>query len=97
MSQAKMGPDGRLRCGWSLSAPEFLHYHDREWGFPVADSIVSRLCKARAGRDKLKTATYPSIPLSSARGRQVLRTWTAERPLTIGREGPSAPRRMLRP
>lgn len=29
--------DGRPRCPWAGSAPEFLEYHDREWGFPVAD------------------------------------------------------------
>lgn len=34
-----MAPDGRPRCGWAASAPEFLHYHDHEWGFPVADDI----------------------------------------------------------
>jgi DNA-3-methyladenine glycosylase I len=31
------GPDGRPRCRWCAAAPEFLHYHDEEWGFPVAD------------------------------------------------------------
>jgi len=31
------GPDGRPRCAWCAAAPEFLHYHDTEWGFPVAD------------------------------------------------------------
>jgi DNA-3-methyladenine glycosylase I len=31
------GPDGHLRCRWCAAAPEFLGYHDREWGFPVAD------------------------------------------------------------
>ena len=29
------GPDGRLRCGWALGAPEYLDYHDHEWGQPV--------------------------------------------------------------
>jgi DNA-3-methyladenine glycosylase I len=29
------GPDGRLRCGWALAAPEYLDYHDHEWGQPV--------------------------------------------------------------
>jgi DNA-3-methyladenine glycosylase I len=29
------GPDQRLRCPWSLAAPEYLDYHDREWGQPV--------------------------------------------------------------
>jgi DNA-3-methyladenine glycosylase I len=32
-----LGPDGRSRCRWSGSAPEFLGYHDTEWGFPVGD------------------------------------------------------------
>jgi DNA-3-methyladenine glycosylase I len=31
------GPDGRPRCRWCAAAPEFLRYHDEEWGFPVAD------------------------------------------------------------
>lgn len=31
------GPDGKPRCRWCASAPEFLAYHDEEWGFPVAD------------------------------------------------------------
>jgi DNA-3-methyladenine glycosylase I len=29
--------DGLPRCGWAGAAPEFLAYHDTEWGFPVAD------------------------------------------------------------
>ncbi len=31
------GPDGKPRCRWCGAAPEFLGYHDTEWGFPVAD------------------------------------------------------------
>lgn len=33
------GPDGRPRCRWAGSAPDFFPYHDREWGFPVGDDI----------------------------------------------------------
>ncbi|MCK7595388.1 DNA-3-methyladenine glycosylase I [Pseudomarimonas salicorniae] len=33
------GPDGAPRCRWCAGAPEFLDYHDREWGFPVADDV----------------------------------------------------------
>ena len=29
--------DGKLRCKWCDAAPEFLNYHDTEWGFPVSD------------------------------------------------------------
>lgn len=32
-----MGPDGKARCRWCGAAPEFLAYHDTEWGFPVSD------------------------------------------------------------
>ena len=32
-----LAPDGDLRCAWSGSVPEFLAYHDIEWGFPVSD------------------------------------------------------------
>jgi DNA-3-methyladenine glycosylase I len=28
-------PDGRRRCGWAASAPEYLAYHDDEWGWPL--------------------------------------------------------------
>jgi len=40
------GPDGRPRCRWSAAAPEFLAYHDTEWGFPVADDrrLFEKLC-----------------------------------------------------
>jgi DNA-3-methyladenine glycosylase I len=32
-----IGPDGKPRCRWCSAAPEFLDYHDTEWGFPVSD------------------------------------------------------------
>ncbi len=37
MSTTITGPDGKSRCGWCNAAPEFLAYHDTEWGFPVSD------------------------------------------------------------
>ena len=30
-----LGPDGVARCAWAGSAPEYLAYHDEEWGVPV--------------------------------------------------------------
>ena len=30
-------PDNQPRCRWCGAAPEFLDYHDQEWGFPVSD------------------------------------------------------------
>ena len=39
------GPDGRLRCSWALSTPDYLAYHDTEWGRPVTsvDGLYERL------------------------------------------------------
>ncbi|HEY1915813.1 MAG TPA: DNA-3-methyladenine glycosylase I [Streptosporangiaceae bacterium] len=39
------GPDGRLRCPWSLGTPDYLGYHDEEWGRPIRDDagIYERL------------------------------------------------------
>lgn len=46
MSDTLPGPDGRPRCRWSSAAPDFLAYHDREWGFPVIDDVrlFEKLC-----------------------------------------------------
>jgi DNA-3-methyladenine glycosylase I len=43
---AVAGPDGRLRCPWGLSAPEYVAYHDEEWGRPVRgdQAMFERLC-----------------------------------------------------
>jgi len=40
------GPDGHPRCRWCGGAPEFLGYHDQEWGFPVADDqrLFEKIC-----------------------------------------------------
>lgn len=37
MTKTIKGPDGKTRCQWCAAAPEFLAYHDTEWGFPVSD------------------------------------------------------------
>ena len=43
---AQPGPDGLLRCPWALRSPDYLGYHDREWGRPVRSDqgIFERLC-----------------------------------------------------
>jgi DNA-3-methyladenine glycosylase I len=40
------GPDDRPRCWWATSAPEYIAYHDDEWGRPVVDDrgLFERLC-----------------------------------------------------
>ena len=37
MSATIVGPDGKPRCSWCSAAPQYLDYHDTEWGFPVSD------------------------------------------------------------
>ena len=37
MSDLVVGADGRARCRWAGSAPDYLAYHDEEWGRPVRD------------------------------------------------------------
>ena len=34
------------RCGWATSTPDYLAYHDEEWGVPVRgdDALFERLC-----------------------------------------------------
>ena len=46
MTSTIPGPDGRPRCSWSTSWSEYIAYHDREWGFPVADDrrLFEKLC-----------------------------------------------------
>ena len=46
MTKAFIGPDGKHRCQWSGGAPEFLNYHDKEWGFPVKDDrrLFEKIC-----------------------------------------------------
>jgi DNA-3-methyladenine glycosylase I len=46
MSETITGPDGKPRCRWCAAAPEFLRYHDEEWGFPVADDarLFEKIC-----------------------------------------------------
>jgi DNA-3-methyladenine glycosylase I len=31
------GPDGLARCAWSGATPDYMAYHDDEWGRPVRD------------------------------------------------------------
>jgi DNA-3-methyladenine glycosylase I len=46
MSATVPGPDGKPRCRWCSATPEYVSYHDREWGFPVGDdrTLFEKLC-----------------------------------------------------
>ncbi|SEF17752.1 DNA-3-methyladenine glycosylase I [Jiangella alba] len=34
------GPDGRPRCSWGMSTPDYVTYHDDEWGRPVHGDVA---------------------------------------------------------
>jgi DNA-3-methyladenine glycosylase I len=40
------GPDGAMRCFWHGNLPDYLAYHDNEWGRPVADDrrLFEKIC-----------------------------------------------------
>jgi DNA-3-methyladenine glycosylase I len=35
MSAAVVGVDGLARCPWATSTPDYIAYHDKEWGRPL--------------------------------------------------------------
>src|SRR5215218_9356338 len=37
MTALAKGSDGRPRCWWGASTPDYERYHDEEWGRPVRD------------------------------------------------------------
>lgn len=43
---ATLGADGVARCSWGNSAPDYVAYHDEEWGVPLhgQDALYERLC-----------------------------------------------------
>ncbi|MBM9507720.1 DNA-3-methyladenine glycosylase I [Actinacidiphila acididurans] len=46
MTGLAVGDDGLARCAWGLSAPDYVDYHDKEWGRPVHgdDALFERVC-----------------------------------------------------
>ena len=46
MSTTIKGPDGKTRCEWCNATPDYLHYHDTEWGYPVSDDqrLFEKIC-----------------------------------------------------
>jgi DNA-3-methyladenine glycosylase I len=41
-----LGADGQQRCWWPGDHPDYLAYHDQEWGHPVADDqrLFEKIC-----------------------------------------------------
>ena len=46
VSGSVKGADGVRRCGWCVSADDYVAYHDIEWGRPVVDDdrLFEKLC-----------------------------------------------------
>ncbi|MFT4165396.1 MAG: DNA-3-methyladenine glycosylase I [Microlunatus sp.] len=44
--QIQVGEDGVARCRWGASTPDYVAYHDAEWGFGVTDDhrLFEKLC-----------------------------------------------------
>jgi DNA-3-methyladenine glycosylase I len=41
-----LGEDGNHRCSWGGSTPDYIPYHDREWGRPMTDDfrLFEKIC-----------------------------------------------------
>jgi DNA-3-methyladenine glycosylase I len=41
-----LGDDGKARCWWGASTPDYAAYHDEEWGWPVHDDarLFEKIC-----------------------------------------------------
>jgi DNA-3-methyladenine glycosylase I len=41
-----VGEDGKRRCSWGGSTPDYIPYHDNEWGRPVTDDrrLFEKIC-----------------------------------------------------
>ena len=46
VSDLVRGSDGVRRCAWGASTPDYVAYHDNEWGRPVVDDtrLYEKLC-----------------------------------------------------
>ncbi|MCV2401486.1 DNA-3-methyladenine glycosylase I [Marinomonas sp. C2222] len=68
-----------IRCSWCLSSPEYIDYHDNEWGIPVYDDVSLFECmtleSAQSGlswitilrkREGYRTAFYQFDPVKVA-------------------------------
>jgi DNA-3-methyladenine glycosylase I len=46
MTDVVKGEDGITRCSWGVSTPDYVSYHDTEWGRPTGEEnrIYEKLC-----------------------------------------------------
>jgi DNA-3-methyladenine glycosylase I len=84
------GPDGRLRCPWAVTTPDYLAYHDQEWGRPVRDD--------RGMFERLSLEAFQSglSWLTILRKRQNFRAaFAGFDPAAVAEFGPEQERRLL--
>ena len=76
------GPDGRDRCWWCLGGPEYLDYHDTEWGRPSRDDThLFEMLTLEAFQSGLSWLTI----LRKREGfRQAFQDWDVERIAAYG-------------
>jgi DNA-3-methyladenine glycosylase I len=84
------GADGRSRCWWPGDDPEYIRYHDEEWGRPVVDDrrLFEKLC--------LEGFQSGLSWITILRKRENFRTAFADfDPVIVGQFGPNDVERLL--
>lgn len=46
MAEIYKAKDGNARCAWCQTAPQYIEYHDNEWGYPVIHDqrLFEKIC-----------------------------------------------------
>ena len=46
MSEIYIAEDGKARCAWCQATPQYVAYHENEWGYPVIDDqrLFEKIC-----------------------------------------------------
>lgn len=46
MSEIYITEDGKVRCAWCQATPQYVEYHENEWGYPVTDDqrLFEKIC-----------------------------------------------------
>ncbi len=82
-----VGPDGKPRCWWCLGSPDYLAYHDDEWGRPVTDE---RGLFERTTLDAFQSGlSWLTIPRKRNASRDASALRQKQRPDLAGRRGGS--------
>lgn len=89
-ASVRRGADGIARCWWCGDAPDYVHYHDHEWGVPVTDD--QRLFEKLSLEGFQAGLSWITILRKRARFREVFADFDPER---LARFGARDVRRLL--